>query len=71
MTLTIRRVLGERKVSRPPRVLAVHWIDLQYSALCVNELPDRELVFDLRDRTCPSCGSSNWQPLAKWLRSRA
>lgn len=71
--LTVGRiVLGPppARVSPSPRVLAVGWIDLKYAALCVNELPDRELVFDLRDRRCPSCASANWTPLATWLQER-
>jgi hypothetical protein len=73
MTFTIRRlVLGPppQKVNPEPRVLAEHWINLQYAALCINELPERELIFDLRERTCPSCASSNWTPLARWLQEQ-
>lgn len=49
-----------------PRVLAVSWIPLERTALCL----DCEVCYALGAPGCPACGSAAWTPLATFLRER-
>jgi len=50
------------------RVVASVWIPLGEAAICVNN--GHEVVFSIRDRECPHCGSGNFAMLATWLQAR-
>ena len=44
-------------------VLVYRWSPLSEAALCL----DDEIVFSIRERECPLCGSQNFVLLATWL----
>ncbi len=53
-------------LSGTERVLALDWVPLGRAGLCL----DCEAVFVISRDGCPACASSNFMPLATWLRQR-